>query len=80
VIRARAQDLPRLPGLMDEYIQANRKHCQLPEIKAYGRITKVSGTTIEVEGVIAPVGAQCILETQSSSAVLEADPDVLRRH
>jgi len=73
VIRARTQDLPRLSALMDEHFQANSKHYQLPEIGAYGRITKVSGTTIEVEGVIAPVGAQCLLETENGSAGLEAE-------
>ena len=73
MISARAQDLPRLSILMDEYFQATRQHCQLPEIEAYGRVTKVSGTTIEVEGVIAPVGAQCLLETENGCRGLEAE-------
>ena len=52
-----------------------RQLALLPLVQASGRLSKVSGTTIEAEGLYAPIGAQCAIESAALKKV-----DVLCRY
>ncbi len=43
------------------------------EINVSGRVSKVSGTTIEAEGIVAPIGAQCSIESIVSKLPMDAE-------
>lgn len=45
----------------------------LPPIQASGSLSKVSGTTIEVEGLYAPIGAQCAIDSATLDKPVDAE-------
>lgn len=68
-----SQQLKSTPeAVYDYFLHWQRRHT-LPTIRASGRISKVSGTTIEAEGIIAPIGAQCIIESVILQTTVEAE-------
>ena len=64
----------RLQNHGDQLVQslANRV-LQLPGPRVFGRITKVAGTLVEVEGIRAPIGAQCQLSADDRTMPLLAE-------
>ena len=50
-----------------------RQLALLPLVQASGRLSKVSGTTIEAEGLYAPIGAQCAIESAALKKVTDAE-------
>jgi len=50
-----------------------RQLASLPAVQASGRLSKVSGTTIEAEGLYAPIGAQCAILSAALKKVVEAE-------
>lgn len=45
----------------------------LPPLHASGSLSKVTGTTIEVEGLYAPIGAQCAIDSATLEKTVDAE-------
>jgi len=58
---------------VDEGFSQWQANYQWPPVSASGRISKVSGTTIEAEGLIAPIGAQCEISSLTLNKPVAAE-------
>lgn len=61
----------RIPALA--MVSRCLQHSALPPIQASGRLSKVTGTTIEVEGLYAPIGAQCAIDSPALQKSVDAE-------
>lgn len=62
-----------LPNAVEDFFSQWQRSSALLPVCASGHISKVSGTTIEAEGIIAPVGAQCAIESNILKTSVEAE-------
>jgi flagellum-specific ATP synthase len=58
---------------LSEWLAASQSTLQPVTSPLYGRITRVTGTTIEAQGLTAPVGAQCDIGLQGSGERMLAE-------
>ena len=68
-----SSQLERITSSIDDHFSHWKKNAIAEDIKVSGRISKVSGTTIEAEGIVAPIGAQCSIESIISNIPIEAE-------
>jgi flagellum-specific ATP synthase len=62
-----------VPKAVDDFFLQWQHRTPSLAIRASGRICKVSGTTIEAEGLVAPIGAQCIIVSIILKTTVEAE-------
>jgi len=65
-------ELPKLPLHLQKNLEELAKD-GLPPMQLSGYVTKVAGTTIEVEGLNSPIGSLCKVSCQSGRTNIEAE-------
>lgn len=65
--------LGNINSAIEDHFLYWRKDVITEDIKVSGCISRVSGTTIEAEGIVAPIGAQCSIESIISTLPIEAE-------
>jgi len=65
--------LPQLPTQLSAMLDVNERRRIPAPLQATGRVTKVAGTSIEVEGLRASIGSQCSICCSRSSNNVDAE-------
>jgi flagellum-specific ATP synthase len=67
------QALPEHGCELSRWLEENKAALRSIDTPIFGRVTRVTGTTIEAQGLAAPVGAQCSIELHDSSQQMVAE-------
>ncbi|MEY3659781.1 MAG: Flagellum-specific synthase [Pseudomonadota bacterium] len=62
-----------LPELLKTDLSRNHDRCPLPPLHLTGRVTKVAGTSIEVEGLRSSIGSQCSVFCSRGTSRVDAE-------
>lgn len=67
------QDVSNHGLQLNQWLALNKANIEPVDPPVYGQVTRVTGTTIEARGLMAPVGALCSIERLDSSDQLSAE-------